>query len=53
MKQVLQTVNSIRDLGVTFDSYLHFSENINDKINKANIILGSIKEIFVFYLKNQ
>lgn len=45
-KHVLERVNSVIDLGVTFDSHLLFSEHINDKINQADIVLGLIKRNF-------
>jgi len=31
----LENVDSIKDLGVTFDVKLRFSDHINDKVNKA------------------
>ena len=42
----LEHRDSIKDLGVTFDSKLKFDLHILDKINKANSILGIIKRNF-------
>ena len=37
-------LDTIKDLGVIFDSKLKFDHHINDKINKANSILGIIEK---------
>ncbi len=42
----LENVDSIKDLGVTFDVKLRFSDHINDKVNKAYGMLGVIKRNF-------
>ena len=55
----LENVNHIKDLGVIIDNRLNFNEHINDKIKKANSMLGIIKEIlntwitlhFLHYIK--
>ena len=45
-------MDSIKDLGVTFDSLLRFGLHINEKINKAYSILGIIKRNFNFLDKD-
>lgn len=42
----IEVLDSIKDLGVTFDSHLKFDQHINDKINKAYSFLGIIKRNF-------
>lgn len=42
----IEHVQHIKDLGVTFEAKLNFSLHINDKVNKANSILGIIKRNF-------
>ena len=42
----IDRVNSIKDLGVTFDTKLKFDDHIQEKINKATSILGIIKRNF-------
>ena len=44
----VEKVDSIKDLGVIFDCKLKFDIHINDKINKANRMLGIIKRNFKF-----
>ena len=44
----LEQVEIMKDLGVKFDSKLKFSDHINDKINKAYVILGLIKRNFKY-----
>jgi len=41
-------VNSERDLGVTFDSNLKFTDHINQIVQKANCVLGLIKCTFIY-----
>jgi len=48
----LENVDSIKDLGVTFDSHLKFGLHINEKINKAYSILGIIRRNFTFLDKD-
>ena len=48
----LENLDSIKDLGVTFDSQLNFVTHINDKVNKAYSILGIIRRNFTFLDKN-
>ena len=38
--------NTVKDLGIWFDAKLSFREHINDKINKAYMMLGLIKRNF-------
>jgi len=42
----LERCNKVRDLGVTVDSKLSFSDHITEKVNKAYSILGIIKQNF-------
>ena len=44
----LQEVHTIKDLGVTFDEQLKFSDHCYDKIKKAYSMLGLIKRNFNF-----
>ncbi|MES9994414.1 MAG: hypothetical protein ABW098_20885, partial [Candidatus Thiodiazotropha sp.] len=44
----IQNVNSENDLGLIVDKGLKFSEHINNKIAKANKILGLIFKSFTF-----
>ena len=42
----LQTVNKVKDLGITVDSRLGFKDHIHDKVNKAYSMLGVIRRNF-------
>jgi len=42
-------VDSYKDLGVTFDKNITFSEHIQEKINKAYSMLGIIKKKLYSY----
>ena len=42
----LENLDSYKDLGVIFDSKLKFGLHINEKVNKANAMLGIIKRNF-------
>ena len=42
----LERVNSIKDLGVTFDSELLFKDHIYDKVNTAYQMIGIISRNF-------
>jgi endonuclease/exonuclease/phosphatase family metal-dependent hydrolase len=44
----LSTVESEKDLGVTFDNNLTFDQHIADTVSKANRIMGMIRRSFVF-----
>ena len=44
----LERVNTIKDLGVIFDSELTFVSHCKEKINKAYSMLGLIKRNFIF-----
>ena len=48
----LENLDSIKDLGATFDSLLRFGLHINEKIYKAYSILGIIKRNFNFLDKD-
>jgi len=48
----LENIESIKDLGVTFDSSVKFSLHINEKINRAYSILGVIKRNFTYLDKD-
>jgi len=41
-------LDSINDLGVTFDNNLSFKDHISQNINKAYSILGIIKRNFIY-----
>jgi len=43
---VLERYDKVKDLGVWFDEKLSFREHIQDKINKAYMMLGIIKRNF-------
>jgi len=43
---VLERYDKVKDLGVWFDEKLSFREHIQDKINKAYVMLGIIKRYF-------
>jgi len=45
---ILEKLDSINDLGVTFDNNLSFKDHISQKINKAYSILGIIKRNFIY-----
>ena len=44
----LENFNHIKDLGVIIDNRLNFNKHINDKIKKANSMLGIIKRNFKY-----
>jgi len=44
---ILDKLDSVDDLGVTFDSNLSFRDHISHKINKVYSILGIIKRNFI------
>ena len=46
----LEKLDSINDLGVTFDSCLSFTDHISHKLNKAYSILGILKEISFIWM---
>ena len=47
-EQEMEHVFEEKDLGVTFDSDMSFSEHIANKVNKANSITGLIRRSFTF-----
>ena len=50
IKYVIQKVNHIKNLGVTFDTNLSFQEHMQEKINKAYSMIGLIKRNFIHVL---
>ena len=44
---IIDKVQTIKDLGVVFDSRLKFDEHIDEKVNKAYQMLGIIKRNFI------
>ena len=48
---ILEKLDSINDLGVTFDKNLSFKDHISQKINKAYSILGIIKRNFIYMIQ--
>ena len=44
----VEKIESIKDLGVTFDNKLKFDEHINNKIKKAYQMLGIVKRNFIY-----
>ena len=44
---ILEKVDSIKDLGVIFDSRLNFRNHMQNKINKAYSMIGLIKRNFI------
>ena len=44
----LECVNEMKDLGVTIDSNLTFESHIQEKVNKANRMVGLIRRTFMF-----
>ena len=44
----VEKIESIKDLGVTFDNKLKFDEHINNQIKKAYQTLGIIKRNFIY-----
>ena len=45
---IIDKVQTIKDLGVVFDSRLKFDEHIDEKVNKAYQMLGIIKRNFIY-----
>ena len=50
-KHFIESVDHIKDLGVTFDSHLSFYDHIQEK-NKAYSMIGLIKRNFIHMDKN-
>jgi len=48
----LEVVDSIKDLGVYYDSLLLFDKHISEKVNKAYMMLAIIKRNFDYISKN-
>ena len=51
-KHFIESVDYIKDLGVTFDSHLSFYGHIQEKINKAYSRIGLINRNFIYMDKN-
>ena len=51
-KHFIENFDHIKDLGVTFDSHLSFYDHIQEKINKADSMIGLIKRNFIHMDKN-
>jgi len=49
---VLEHLEYIQDLGVTFDSKLKFDYHINEKVNKSYSVLGLIYRNFKYMLSD-
>lgn len=47
----LDRVHTFKDLGVTFDTKLKFTNHVNNVVNKANSVLGVIKRNFQYLSK--
>ena len=47
----LEVVDGIKHLGVHYDSLLLFDKHINEKVNKAYMMLGIIKRNFEYISK--
>ena len=47
----LERVNNIKDVGVIIDEKLYFRDHINEKVNKAYMMLGIIKRNFKYLEK--
>ena len=45
---VLSKVDSEKDLGIKVDAKLSFEQHINDKINKANQMIGLVRRSFIY-----
>ena len=43
----IQKVDSIKDLGILFDTRLNFKDHIQEKINKAYNMIGLLKRNFI------
>jgi len=48
IKLYIAKEDKVKDLDVWFDAKLSFKEHINDKINKAYVMLGLIKRNFKY-----
>ena len=45
---VLSKVDSEKDLGIKVDAKLSFEQHINDKVNKANQMMGLVRRSFIY-----
>ena len=46
-RHTIQKVDSIKDLGILFDTRLNFKDHIQEKINKAYNMIGLLKRNFI------
>ena len=46
--EIIEKIESIKDLGVTFDNKLKFDDHINNKISTAYQMLGIVKRNFIY-----
>ena len=46
-RHIIQKVDSIKDLGILFDTRLNFKDHIQEKINKAYNMIGLLKRNFI------
>ena len=46
--KIIEKIESIKDLGVTFDNKLKFDDHINNKISTAYQMLGIVKRNFIY-----
>ena len=48
VEHVLTKVYSEKDLGIKVDAKLSFEQHINDKVNKANQMMGLVRQSFIY-----
>ena len=48
VEHVLTKVDSEKDLGIKVDAKLSFEQHINDKVNKANQMMGLVRRSFIY-----
>jgi len=46
-RHTIQKVDSIKELGILFDTRLNFKDHIQEKINKAHNMIGLLKSNFI------
>ena len=51
-RQELERVSKIKDLGILIDEKLNFSDHLNEKVNKAYMMIGIIKRNFKYLEKD-
>ena len=45
-QKTINKAETVKDIGVTFDSSLNFEAHMSGKINKANSMMGIIRRTF-------